>query len=174
MIHYVINETRESCTRWCANWLYIVVYISGFPLIGVSVIQYGTSLPYVCMYTHIAICLDTLWLCYLLHQSRSVVLQLPKSKCISRYLINPNHIEYIHAHQHQHQHQVAQCIVCLEDYVLDELLIKLYCGHVYHRDCILSWLNTKGNCPVCRDMGSVRSIAGTRHSRRSVNLIHNT
>lgn len=42
-----------------------------------------------------------------------------------------------------------QCSICFSD-------IKwynkntLYCGHVYHRNCIKKWLTKKDNCPYCR------------------------
>lgn len=44
------------------------------------------------------------------------------------------------------------CSVCLEEMTSDQLICKLECGHFYHKDCILAWLNKtqKNNCPICR------------------------
>ncbi|KAK6268503.1 hypothetical protein QUC31_012663 [Theobroma cacao] len=42
-----------------------------------------------------------------------------------------------------------QCALCLEGLSLALNLI-LPCWHMYHRNCILPWLRTKQECPVCR------------------------
>lgn len=33
-----------------------------------------------------------------------------------------------------------QCSVCWEDFTIDEKVMKLACDHMYHRDCIIPWL----------------------------------
>lgn len=33
-----------------------------------------------------------------------------------------------------------QCSICMEDFVLDEKVKELECGHLYHKDCIIEWL----------------------------------
>lgn len=44
------------------------------------------------------------------------------------------------------------CSICIEDFVDDhENLIKIKsCGHVYHKKCILKWLNVGDTCPNCQ------------------------
>jgi len=42
------------------------------------------------------------------------------------------------------------CPVCQEDYNAGETLVKLPCGHEYHRDCVTSWLTKHNSCPMCR------------------------
>uniref|UniRef100_A0A914VSB2 RING-type domain-containing protein n=1 Tax=Plectus sambesii TaxID=2011161 RepID=A0A914VSB2_9BILA len=44
------------------------------------------------------------------------------------------------------------CSVCLEMYHEGEQQCQLPCGHVYHRDCVFSWLLTDPcqTCPCCR------------------------
>ncbi|KAG1361334.1 RING-H2 finger protein ATL57 [Cocos nucifera] len=43
------------------------------------------------------------------------------------------------------------CVVCLADFEGKEK-VKLIpgCGHVFHPQCIDSWLISKGSCPICR------------------------
>lgn len=48
-----------------------------------------------------------------------------------------------------------RCQVCLTDYQEGEIVRKLAsCGHLYHQDCIDTWLlKGKNNCPLCRSKG---------------------
>jgi E3 ubiquitin-protein ligase RNF115/126 len=34
----------------------------------------------------------------------------------------------------------AQCTTCMENFELNEPVIKLPCGHFYHEQCIIPWL----------------------------------
>ncbi|KAG2320675.1 hypothetical protein Bca52824_013888 [Brassica carinata] len=42
------------------------------------------------------------------------------------------------------------CAVCEDAMVMGEIGKKLPCGHCYHDNCILPWLETTNSCPVCR------------------------
>ena len=42
------------------------------------------------------------------------------------------------------------CAVCREDFNISEKALQLPCGHVYHKDCIIPWLNLHDSCPTCR------------------------
>lgn len=42
------------------------------------------------------------------------------------------------------------CPICSEDFVVDAEEAKLPCGHLYHRTCVIPWLESKQNCPICR------------------------
>jgi|TARA_Y100000389_G_scaffold184930_1_gene203816 hypothetical protein len=43
------------------------------------------------------------------------------------------------------------CSVCLEDFKDDDILKKLNCTHVFHKECLEPWLNNNNrNCPLCR------------------------
>ena len=43
----------------------------------------------------------------------------------------------------------TKCIICYSDFV-DNNEISLPCGHVFHSDCILTWIEKKMNCPICK------------------------
>lgn len=50
-----------------------------------------------------------------------------------------------------HMLQCSECVVCLENFVSDELLMGLPCGHAFHQQCIVVWLAAGRHCcPVCR------------------------
>jgi hypothetical protein len=42
------------------------------------------------------------------------------------------------------------CSICLGNYNSQERVGQLGCGHVFHNDCIRSWLEYQKNCPLCR------------------------
>jgi hypothetical protein len=42
------------------------------------------------------------------------------------------------------------CSICLEDFEADSCVRPLKCGHLFHRDCVDSWLFRSSMCPVCR------------------------
>nr|XP_061793043.1 E3 ubiquitin-protein ligase RNF103-like [Nerophis lumbriciformis] len=45
----------------------------------------------------------------------------------------------------------SECVVCLENFVSEELLMGLPCGHAFHQQCIVLWLDAGRHCcPVCR------------------------
>ncbi|KAM7259644.1 hypothetical protein ACFE04_015385 [Oxalis oulophora] len=46
------------------------------------------------------------------------------------------------------------CIVCLEEFQVgchnNNAAARMPCGHVYHYDCLVTWLRTSRFCPLCR------------------------
>ncbi|KAJ2498679.1 hypothetical protein GGH96_004110 [Coemansia sp. RSA 1972] len=46
------------------------------------------------------------------------------------------------------------CVVCLEEYLVDQDVRVLLCGHVFHDECILEWLVRSTakfhECPICK------------------------
>ncbi|KAF7820452.1 RING-H2 finger protein ATL70-like [Senna tora] len=46
---------------------------------------------------------------------------------------------------------LVSCSICLDDYKESDVLRKLLdCGHLYHLECIDSWLKSHRTCPLCR------------------------
>lgn len=41
------------------------------------------------------------------------------------------------------------CVICLEDILDKQYIIKLPCDHMYHSDCLYRWLCRKQVCPMC-------------------------
>lgn len=43
------------------------------------------------------------------------------------------------------------CIICIEPLVSVNDICMTICGHIYHKDCLLSWVNTSRTCPTCKE-----------------------
>lgn len=46
-------------------------------------------------------------------------------------------------------HVIETCPICFDEVSL-RCLHKTFCGHVYHKNCIMKWFETSDECPVCR------------------------
>ena len=47
--------------------------------------------------------------------------------------------------------QLADCSICLETYKETDKLVQLNCNHIFHKDCIKTWVSLpSNNCPLCR------------------------
>ena len=43
------------------------------------------------------------------------------------------------------------CLICMEEYIKKDEIIKLKCDHTFHKNCIKQWLCKENNkCPICR------------------------
>ena len=40
------------------------------------------------------------------------------------------------------------CPICSEDYSVGEHVCKLPCEHIFHRSCVIPWIEMKRTCPV--------------------------
>ncbi|XP_038993201.1 uncharacterized protein LOC120116879 [Hibiscus syriacus] len=43
-----------------------------------------------------------------------------------------------------------ECVVCLNELLDQDRVTLMPCGHIYHYDCIIKWLETSYLCPLCR------------------------
>uniref|UniRef100_A0A803MNE4 RING-type E3 ubiquitin transferase n=1 Tax=Chenopodium quinoa TaxID=63459 RepID=A0A803MNE4_CHEQI len=43
-----------------------------------------------------------------------------------------------------------ECVICLEECKVGDLVKEMPCKHRFHGGCIDKWLNLHGSCPVCR------------------------
>ena len=41
------------------------------------------------------------------------------------------------------------CIICFDNYLENNKCSELYCGHKFHKDCLLQWMNERKTCPLC-------------------------
>lgn len=43
-----------------------------------------------------------------------------------------------------------RCAICLDDFESREEVTITPCNHMFHEDCIVPWVKSHGQCPVCR------------------------
>lgn len=41
------------------------------------------------------------------------------------------------------------CSICLENFLINDKVNKLSCNHIFHKNCLDSWIQNN-NCPLCR------------------------
>ena len=42
------------------------------------------------------------------------------------------------------------CVICMEDFKNGDKITNLPCLHMFHTNCIQSWLKTQNTCPICK------------------------
>ena len=42
------------------------------------------------------------------------------------------------------------CVICIEDFKPHDICIVLSCEHIYHKDCVVPWIESNNTCPICR------------------------
>jgi hypothetical protein len=56
-----------------------------------------------------------------------------------------------------------RCSICWEDFTAEERIAELPCNHIYHEPCIVPWMQSNNNCPICR-----RVFPGNLHNLNAV------
>ena len=46
--------------------------------------------------------------------------------------------------------EAARCMICLNDYVIGDIVKTLPCFHMFHPDCVNEWLKRSKLCPLCK------------------------
>ena len=62
------------------------------------------------------------------------------------------------------------CIICFEDFEAHQKVCKLPCSHVYHPECIFTWLERNPVCPMCK-RGVVTMHSQSLESRPDANTV---
>lgn len=73
--------------------------------------------------------------------------------------------DYMHDNSVQRTKKEEECPICLESFQTDdELRMIPNCEHIYHADCIKTWLQANTVCPYCR--GDLSNINSTTINKR--------
>lgn len=46
--------------------------------------------------------------------------------------------------------EIGECVICLEEWGVGEVVKEMPCKHRFHGNCVEKWLGIHGTCPVCR------------------------
>ncbi len=60
----------------------------------------------------------------------------------------------------QNNNSNNKCIICLSEFEIGDQVSALPCCHVFHTDCIVSWLKKHCQCPVCKFDITLKSLIG--------------
>jgi len=41
-----------------------------------------------------------------------------------------------------------ECTICLETFESQDSVLRLPCGHIFHKDCVMNWLRQTMTCPI--------------------------
>ena len=69
----------------------------------------------------------------------------------------------VEAQENQLVFYTAECSVCLGPFEENQKAIRLNCGHLFHEECLRSWLGVRDTCPFC-------NTAGARAAMRNVQV----
>jgi hypothetical protein len=50
------------------------------------------------------------------------------------------------------------CVVCMNEFTVDNDLTQLPCHHHFHKDCAKLWLLMSATCPICRESAFVGAV----------------
>ncbi|TKR63169.1 hypothetical protein L596_027033 [Steinernema carpocapsae] len=50
----------------------------------------------------------------------------------------------------EHVADRKECYTCMEEFKLDERVLRIDCPHMFHKKCLEPWLKRQNSCPVCR------------------------
>ena len=53
-----------------------------------------------------------------------------------------------------------KCIICLSEFEIGDQVSALPCAHVFHTECISSWIKKHCQCPVCKFTITLRTLIG--------------
>lgn len=60
--------------------------------------------------------------------------------------------KYMKVIEKSEEHYIKKCIICMENYKIDDTVKTLPCFHIFHKNCIEGWFNNnKNNCPICKN-----------------------
>ncbi|MQL91614.1 hypothetical protein Taro_024228 [Colocasia esculenta] len=90
----------------------------------------------------------------------------PRRRAWRRGLFNSRSVADGEADDDQKE-ESKDCAVCLETFAANEQVMMTPCNHMFHNDCIVPWVKSRGQCPVCRLELCERSQQQRRRQREN-------
>jgi len=70
---------------------------------------------------------------------------------VSRVPLPPHHHRKFKPNPRRTGADAPECGICISRFRRNETVTKLNCDHQFHKTCLDTWLDQKGQCPLCRD-----------------------
>ncbi|XP_068912254.1 E3 ubiquitin-protein ligase RNF115-like [Tenebrio molitor] len=152
------NSSRKESCRRCGNDF--IQEVDDFPVVEnrhprPSV---GTERPRASISRHTTISTSSYPRRYTAQQRRTIVPppRIPSSSFSSS---SDNSIVKMIKVNSEQRNANPRCSICWEDFTAEERVAELPCNHIYHEPCIVPWMQSNNNCPICRRVfpGTVRT-----------------
>ena len=85
-----------------------------------------------------------------LFDRRTVLINEMRLRSSGSYRLTEERISRFENIESRDKEAEMQCVVCLNDFGVGKVLIKLDCDHSFCAACIRGWFEIKTSCPVCR------------------------
>ena len=66
-----------------------------------------------------------------------------------KFILNLNEFQFKHIKKYS-KNKEKKCSICLIKYKKPDILKEFPCNHIYHKNCILKWLDHSNICPLCK------------------------
>ena len=71
------------------------------------------------------------------------------------------------ASDHQDDEDDYECAICLGTLENGDVVGDIPCGHLFHKDCLKTWVKRKTRCPLCQDKGLVCSPSNDKDEKET-------
>ena len=66
-----------------------------------------------------------------------------------KYILELNEFQYKHIKKYS-KIKEKKCSICLFKYKKSDIIKEFPCNHIFHKNCILKWLEKSNICPLCK------------------------
>ena len=66
---------------------------------------------------------------------------------MSEYILNRQEYETL---SREDKNDNKSCVICFEEYKDESIISKLECKHIFHENCLNTWIDKNQTCPLCR------------------------
>ena len=93
--------------------------------------------------------------CKLLEYQKNIIKDenFPISKAHKKIIYNKIKVfKYAESHKNYFENinKDESCIICLEEFNSEDIIKKLFCGHIFHENCLNAWIIKSVICPICK------------------------
>ena len=65
------------------------------------------------------------------------------------FILELNEFQYKHINKYSSRKE-ENCTICLENFKGTDIIKEFSCKHIFHKKCLLKWLEKSNNCPLCK------------------------